>query len=199
MVLGTRTLPNELDPCASHKENETRGADLTSKPLNFISCLSSQTFILLPPSFLPGHLFLGDSAQMPPSLPTRVSVCWVSSHLTQVLPLNTAMSSSHLPASKLSQCGWYDDAIIAEHICCMRAVLWFVWHCLPSLCHRARGQVISSTLSSPGLHDCFFVQCMSVSFPFSKRWMVLEGIWNHLLASYHWERVWGHLLKDKSS
>ena len=139
MVLGTRTLPNELDPCASHKENETRGADLTSKPLNFISCLSSQTFLLLPHSFLPGHLFLGDSAQMPPSLPTGVSVCRVSSQLTWVLPLNTVMWSSHLPASQLSQSGWYDDAIIAEHICCMRAVLWFVWHCLPSLCHQSLG------------------------------------------------------------
>lgn len=167
--------------------------------MNFISCLSSQTFLLLPPSFLPGRLFLGDSAQMPPSLPTRVSVCWVSSQLTQVLPLNTAMPSSHLPASKLSQSEWRAAAIIAARVCCTRAVLWSVWHCLPGLCHRARGQVISSTLASPGLHDCFFVRCTSASCPFSKRWMFSEGIWNHLLASYHWERVWGHLLKDKSS
>lgn len=138
--------------------------------MNFISSLSSQTFLLLPPSFLPGHLFLGDSAQMPPSLPTGVSVCQVSSQLTRVLPLNTAMWSSHLPASQLSQSEWYDDVIITAHICCAWAVLWFVWPCLPSLCHRAWGQVISSTLASPGLHNCFFVQCVSVSLPFSKRW-----------------------------
>lgn len=64
--------------------------------LRFLGLHSLFVFSDLTPNFPQSHLFLGDSDQMPQSLPTGVNMSCISSHVTWVLLLNMSMWPSRL-------------------------------------------------------------------------------------------------------